>query len=466
MSMDTSLPESDPAPPTEVRLDASTAALLSRAVGALVGRSAILIVSFGFAVIVARILDPAGRGDFALLQATNGLTIVLANFAIGGAVVYHLGKGRLSPQRTVGAASILAVLSGAAAALILIPLGLAFRSRIFPGIAPLLIVAAILLATPLLLREYVGGTLIALGRPQRYVLSHAIQPLAAILTLAPLLIFASGTIETVTIGWTIGITLSGLTALLLTTALIRSRPQLVREDLFILGRFGVRTYPALLTRFLNLRLDQFLVRLLASSAVLGQYAVAVNVGELLIQIPVVMLWALSGAISAADPGRSGELVAQFCRLTLILLLVAAISVAIATPFAVPLLFGSSYRGAVSSVLLLLPGMVCYAPATIIAEFFIVQRGNPGKAALIAGTSVVMSSLLNFVLTPALGAAGASLASSISYALMLLTASLLFRRETGISHRHLLRASGEDLQVGLRSIREIASRRRLRERRAE
>jgi len=421
-------------------------------VGALVGRSGILIVSFGFAVMVARTLDPAGRGDFALLQATNGLTVVLANFAIGGAVVYHLGKGRLSPQRTVGAASILAILSGAAAALVLVPLGLAFRSRIFPGIPPLLILAAILLATPLLLREYVGGTLIALGRPQRYVLSHAIQPLAAILMLAALLIFASGTIETVTLGWTVGITLSGLMALLLSVVLVRSGPQLVAEDLFTLGRFGVRTYPALLARFLNLRLDQFLVRLLASAAVLGQYAVAVNVGELLIQIPVVVLWALSGAISTANPDRSRELVAQFCRLTIVVLVAAAAAIALVTPFGLPFVFGSRYRGAVGSVLLLLPGMICYAPATIIVEYFIVQRGNPGKAALIAGTSMLTSTMLNLALTPSFGAAGASIASSVSYGVMLLTAVMLFVGATGKPTRILFVMSFSDLADLARALR--------------
>src|SRR5207253_9235229 len=130
----------------------------------------ILVVSFGFAILVARTLNPAARGDFALIQATNGLTVVLANFAIGGAVVFHVGKRRMTSQRAVGAAAALALLSGGAGAVVLIPVALALRSRLFPDLAPLLVAGAVLLATPLLLREYMGGILIALGRPQRYVL--------------------------------------------------------------------------------------------------------------------------------------------------------------------------------------------------------------------------------------------------------------------------------------------------------
>lgn len=428
--------------------------MVSRALGALLGRAGILVVSFAFAVMVARALDPARRGNFALLQATNGLTVVLANFAIGGAVVYHLGKGRISPRRAVGAASALALVSGGVAALVLIPIALALRSRLFPGLAPALVIGAVLLAAPLLLREYVGGTLIGLERPQRYLLSHAAQPVGATAALATILVAGNGTLAAVVWGWAIGIMLSGLTALAMSASLVAGRPQLVPEDVFALGRFGARTYPALLARFLNLRLDQFLVRFLASSAVLGQYAVAVNVGELLIQIPVVLLWALSGAISAADRSRSSELVVQFCRWSLIILGAAAAVVALLAPVGLPLAFGSRYRGAVSSVLLLLPGMICYAPATIIAEYFIVQRGRPGKAALIAGTSMLTSVVLNFPLTPALGAAGASIASSISYGVMLLVAMTLFTADTGRPARDLFAVSRGDLIESARAVRRL------------
>jgi O-antigen/teichoic acid export membrane protein len=144
--MDTIVPQRDPA-----HRPVPDNSLVTRAMGALVGRAGVLVISFGFAIIVARTLDPARRGSFALLQATNGLTVVLANFAIGGAVVYHVGKGRLTAGRAMGAASLLAALSGGVAATILIPVGLVFRPRLFPELSPLLVSGAILLATP-------GGT--------------------------------------------------------------------------------------------------------------------------------------------------------------------------------------------------------------------------------------------------------------------------------------------------------------------
>jgi O-antigen/teichoic acid export membrane protein len=404
---------------------------LTSALHSVAGRGATLVLSFLFAIGVARALEPSLRGDFALLQALNGFVLVAVNFAVSGAIIYHVGKGALTIERSSRAASSLALLSSALGALLFIPLSLLINRTVFPGISPLLLVAAIVLVTPLLLREYLGGTMIATHRSLDYVVAHAVQPLGSLLAL--LLIAALGTtsLTGVSLSWAAGIVLSGLAAVLLISRYASPLPLFSGKDTHALARFGVRMYPALVVRFLNLRLDQFIVRLLSSSATLGQYAVAVSVGELLIRIPTNMLWAFSGSISAARKEQSADLVAQFCRWSLIVIVAVVILIAVAAPAAVPMVFGQEYRPAVSSILLLLPGLVCYAPATIVVEYFMVQRGDARKATFIAGTSLVTSTILNFPLTPRFGADGASAASSISYIVMLITALMLFKRDTGL-----------------------------------
>src|SRR6266536_3793578 len=133
--------------------------LWSRTIRALEARGVILVLSFTLSIVVARTLSPAGRGHFALLQALNGLTAVTVNFAVSSAALYHIGKGSLSPERAGGAASALAALSGALGAMVLIPIALLLKGSIFAGIPTLFVVGAILLATPLLLRDYLGGVM-------------------------------------------------------------------------------------------------------------------------------------------------------------------------------------------------------------------------------------------------------------------------------------------------------------------
>jgi O-antigen/teichoic acid export membrane protein len=423
--------------------------LLERGIRTLLGRGATYVLSFAFAVAAARMLDPAGRGRFALLQALAGLGLVVGNLAISAAIVFHLGRRLVSAGRAAGAAWILSLLSGLLAVLVLAPVSLVLRDRLFPGISPLLIVGAVLLATPMFFRDYSGGVLIALGRPERFMLSHALQPVVALALLLALVVSGGGGFDAVVVAWAVAIIVSGLAAIGLCLGLIGERPRFLRQDVTALGRFGARTYAALLTRFLNLRLDQFLVQLLSSVRQLGYYAVAVNVGELLLQIPVIMLWAFSGSVSASTKEESAALVAQFSRWVIVLMGSLSLVVAVIAPLAVPLVFGSRYRPALQAVLLLLPGMICYGPAVLISEYFIVQRGQPGKAVLIPGLSAVANVLLNLMLTGSLGATGAALASSLSYGLMLLVAIGLFSRDTGLTTRDLVAVSRVDLR-GIRS----------------
>lgn len=438
-------------------LDSSV--LLGRLLGTLVFRVGILVMSLLLAVFVARSLEPAERGHFALLQSLNGLTGISANFAIASAAIFHIGKRLITPREAAGAACTLALLSGALGAAAIVPIALVARDSVFSGISTSLIIGAILLATAVLIRDYLGGVLVSISRPLSYQICHAAQPVGMLLLLLLFLATSEGSLGVVYRSWVGGVSLSGIISIGITAALLGSRPRFRSRQMFTLARFGMRTYPALLLRFLNLRLDQFLVVLLSSSAALGQYAVAVNVGELLFQVPAALLWTLSGVISSLDTERAAQIVTQFSRFAVILLMGASLVVAAAAPWGVPFLFGTDYFPAWRSLVLLLPGMVFYAPAIIIAEYFIVQRGQPSRAALIAGSSVLSSIVFNGLLTPSLEASGASIASSLSYLVMLVVALELFQGSSGTSVRSFLTFSRGDAIVATQFVRNIKERMR-------
>ncbi len=425
------------------------------AIRTLAARVATLAFSFAFAVLLARLLSPSDRGDFALFSSLIGLALVLGNIAVAKAIVHRVGQGHMPLQLAGGAATSLGLMSGAGVMVVLLPLTLAFRDSTLPGLSPLAIALALLLVTPLLLREYWSGVLLVEGRSLAYVVTQALQPLGGAIVLAILLAANIRTLDGAMGAWTVGIVGSVAVAV----ALVQSRasvvPSLRGGALRTLGGYGLRTYPAFLATFLNLRLDQFIVRWLSTAAVLGAYAVAVSVGELLIRIPRIMLWAYSGALGSSDRATSADYVARFSRWTLTTLAPAAALLAVITPVAIPLVFGHAYADAVPAILLLLPGMLCYAPAAIIVEYFIVQRGRPGTAAMIAGTSTVVNVVANLLLTPRFGVAGASAASSVSYATMLLIAVIVFGRDAGTSPVAPLAVSIDDVKTVGRSILSLA-----------
>jgi O-antigen/teichoic acid export membrane protein len=434
--------------------DDSRAHLLGKVLGTLIGRAGILLFSFLFAIAVARSLSPEGRGQFALLQTLNGLTYVFANFAISLAIIRQVGKRLLSARDAASQAPGLAILCAAVGIAVVLPIALALRSTVLAALPASLVVAAVVLATPLLIRDYLGGALISIGRSYAIVLVSILQPAGALAALLGIAIIWDQNVVTVLVAWAVGLCSSATIALVLAYRILGGGPRLPRKAALSLVRFGVRTYPVFLSRFLNLRVDQLLVASLASATALGYYAVAVSVGELLLQIPVVMLWALAGEISGSNREQSAMSVVRFCRWSIIILLASGLSIAVLAPVGLPWAFGEDYRPAVASVLLLLPGMVVYAPAIIIGEYFILQRGQPSKATLAALTSLVLGIALNFPLTSSLGALGASIASSISYCAMFLVAVFLFRQDSGQSGLRMFHITARDLKDMVTAFRHL------------
>jgi O-antigen/teichoic acid export membrane protein len=410
-----------------------------------------LVLSLGVTIALAHVLAPAARGQLAVLQALAGIIAVCANLGVAKAVVHHASKGLISRRAAVAGATILALASAGGAGVVILGGASLLGGRLLGGLGPALVAAALGLAGLQLVREYVSGVLVAAGRSLTLVWVTAAQPAVTLLVLIALAAVGIGSVAGATVAWSAGLGASAGALLVVAVRGSGGWGPVAWTEVRGLARFGLRSYPALVASFLNLRLDQLLVRVLSSAAVLGWYAVAVGVGELLIRVPQIMLWAFSGEIGSRDRAASRELTAAFCRWTVLLVGGAALVTALIAPAVVPAVFGARYRPAVAAVLLLLPGMVCYAPAVIIAEYFIVQRGRPAVAAAIASTSLTVSVLLNLPLTPRLGAAGAALASSASYAAMLVVAVAFFSREGPGGRADLLprRADVSDLVAALR-----------------
>ena len=414
-----------------------------------------VLLSLAAAVSLARALGPAGRGQLAVLQSLAGLAAVLTNFAVAKAIVHRVGRRQLTLASAASDAFVLAAMSGLAGAALVLPLAILFRGRLVPGLAIALVAAAVGVATIQQVREYLSGVLLAVGQSLTYVMASAVQPLVVLVLVSLLMVLGRASVGSVTVVWIAAVVASAGVAMSMAVRAASGLGPILWRDVRALGAFGVRTYPAILALFLNLRFDQLLVRGLSSSWVLGQYAVAVAVGEVLIILPSSMLSAASGAIGAWERDQSAELVAGFCRSLTVVVATCAVGIAVVAPIALPLVFGAGFRPAAPAVIALLPGLVCYAPSATIVEYFIVQRGKASAAAIIAGASFATSTVMNLWLVPRLGAVGASVASSVSYGVMLIVAARLFRSDTGMQVGSALRPTMRDVSAVRDAVMSVA-----------
>jgi O-antigen/teichoic acid export membrane protein len=118
-------------------------------------------------------------------------------------------------------------------------------------------------------------------------------------------------------------------------------------------------------------------------------------------------------------------------LTVGLVVLGALGFVVAGPTAISLLFGARFTGAITPMLVLLPGIVMMSLYLILSRNFTSrnrQQVNIIAAALALGINVGT----NLWLIPHWGIVGASLSSCLSYGVAALVLLVAFVRESGLS----------------------------------
>jgi len=193
--------------------------------------------------------------------------------------------------------------------------------------------------------------------------------------------------------------------------------------------FGLRVHGGAVSFFLLLRVDQVLVQGLAGFRALGLYALAVTIGELLWLLCEPLAIAALPHQAHADGAIDRRLAYATARLAVLFAVVGAAILWVASPFLIGLVYGSSFRGAATLLRWLLPGIVALSAARPLATQLL-RDGRPVLLTMLGIGVLAVNIGLNLVLIPAIGAVGASIASSVAY-VGLLGAYVAFTRRAGI-----------------------------------
>jgi O-antigen/teichoic acid export membrane protein len=416
-----------------------------------VGGNAGLFVAL---VIVTRALGPSGRGTIALL--TVG-AIVLSRFARLGVTEATTVFAARSPERRPTLLTNAVLATGASSALVaavacgavaltpeLLPAGLGTEELLLLGLGT---IASAFADT---------GYAFALGC-SRFRL-HALTTVVASWLYAAFvgLIWATAELTVVhaALGWIAVQALKGV--VLLGLAAVDAgvgRPQgVLLLDSF---RFGVRAWFGSLSDTLNDRLDQILVGLIASQAVLGVYAVAVNSAEILLYLPGAAATAVLPLVARSGADRTQHVLGAFRSVLLVTIASVALGAALG-PELIPFVFGSEFDASVVPFLLLLPGALGYA-ALLVFSNALVASGAPGRSSFGMLGSLVVTVALDLLLIGRYEASGAAAAATAGYLLGGALALTLYRGVAVFSWRALLLPERGDVELARALVSPILSR---------
>ena len=376
-----------------------------------------LPLSFAISIVTSRYLLPAGRGAFVL--ALLSVTITAAVFgSVGTALSHELGRPNARVRAVVTQALLLTVVVSVpcAAALSLIDLELAqegYRSVAWSALALI----------PLLVAQTLSGALLALNRLRFW---NAIQLLGPAVTLLAMLVVVVGFSKGVTgaiFAWGLAQAAIALVALAVTRDIWWPIP----PHLFQVNRvvpmfsYGVRLGLVNLLSLVNYRIELIILEFYAGLHAVGIYSLAVSLAEL--------LWMASSSVSAAlvapmlkeSDQPAFALVQRTVRSILILAIGLGLMLAIAAPFLIPLLFGAAFRASVTPLLILIPGVVLFSPASVLASFFSIKLGKARYTFWITAMSAATTAGVAILAVPRYGPTGAAIASTTAYAASTMTA---------------------------------------------
>jgi O-antigen/teichoic acid export membrane protein len=388
----------------------------------------VAVLSLANVLVVARALGPVGRGDLVLLTTIAMLTGTLASLGVEEANGNLAGIEPSSRRALATNSLVLSLALGGAAAGVLLILMAAF-----PGVAggsdPHLRWLA-LAAIPLAILQIYLQFLIRADYGFAFTnIASIVGPIVTLSVNGLLLALGAISVATAMATW---VGAQALGTGLLVWFVARRLSGFGRPDRRLAGRmvgFGVKAHAGRVMKTGNYRLDQWLLGAMAGSRELGLYSVAVAWSEALFYLPEALGMVMRPDVVRASPNEALRRSTRVFRIAILLTIPLVAALILAAPILCVTVFGDRFRGSIDDLRLLAPGAFGMVALKLLANSLTAQRKPMlGNAAI--GVAFVATIVLDVLLIPAHGGAGAALASTIAYTAGGIAVAGIFARTLG------------------------------------
>lgn len=364
----------------------------------------------------ARLLGPAPRGLISLCLMAVAFGAMVGSLGSESTVVVWISRSRGHHHSAWFPAVMLwvatgCVFSASAWALLYWRVHPSFLKGITPGLAilvlwsiPVTVVFSVLMAMLVGEERFYLRSLISLTNRT-----------AALLAFLIIIIPLGRRAETAIIGNLAGLLVAlGIAAAALRPffrnawQILRAQAQLAPTILF-----GIRGQAGTLASFFSYRLDVFVVNYFLDASQVGLYSLGVIISEALWQLPAIVAMALFPRTARTVDAGADDFTCMILRQVSFITIVAALLIALASPVAIPLIFGARFTPSIAVIWWILPGTVALSLGKVVAAD-LTARGLVNHLPVSAVIGLILTLVLDFLLIPRLGIQGAALASSVAY----------------------------------------------------
>ncbi len=381
-------------------------------------------------LLTAAFLGPVGRGEQTALGVVPLVLGSICGMGLRASLIYNLRRDPGDAPRYFGSALILIALASVLAMVIgfvLMPIWLVHYSSTIVRFARLLLVAVPLsLAIPLLMAVLEADGQFGAANRALYF-----QSLGTPLILVSLVASGRLTSMSAASAYFVPSLPAFVYVLMQTRRVLRPRFTLAAPFPHRLLRFGLRFYGVDILSVLSGYLDQLVIVLLLQPAAVGAYAVALSFSRILGVAQGAVSTVLFPSVAAREPASVVEMVARAMRVTAVVNIVGAMTIGLAAPSLLLLLYGTRFAAAIVPFLILLAEAIVSSAARTLAQAFS-GTGRPSAVTGIELAGVATSLLAMLLLMPAHGLVGAACGSLLGGCMRLLSVLGSFRKILGIN----------------------------------
>lgn len=414
---------------------------------ALLFRIAEAVLQAALLILTARLMEPAGRGLYALAS----LTAMLCSLPLGP--VWSAGAIEVARRRTplpelFGGLSVIAAIGGTLTALCGCAVAALLGDRWWVVAFPAATAPFILFA------RYGEGLYQAVGHVRAVnwiTIGRVLLPLAFI---TPSLIAGADARSAIEI-WTLWLVALPVLIYFPLRRVVGGRRLpaergLYRRLVVTGGTLSVANFALIM----GPRIALIALAIFADDAAVGVFSVAVAAGDLLYLTTNSLVSSGFRGIASRPRAESIDLATRSIRHALVLALAVGIVLVPAVRILLPIVVGGGYEQVPGLLAILLPGILGLSGFWVLHTFFTVQVGRPRLVSRIAVAAMAANALLCVVLVPLLGSWGAALATTGANLLLAGLSFHWFHRIAGVRLRELRpgRAELRDYVTLLRTLR--------------
>lgn len=362
-------------------------------------------------VLTARVLGPEDKGFMTLLYSTILMSNALLSIKLGMSQAYF--RKYFSFEVLVGSSLFIAVFSGLITALFAYLAVSYLFVDMYEGLSQRNLAFMIAAIPCLLIANNMMSVLVADYAIPSATFVEITRPLILLIGFAAAVLVGNGTLDAVVA--CVFASISGMALisfiLVIKRGLSELRPRLAAMKQMI--SFSLKVHIGEVLRYMQFRLDIFVVAYFLDAEKVGIYGIAMTLAEILWKVPNVIGKILLPRIAQEDEKNSAIITARLNRLVFTFTLFCSLFLALIIDYLVLFLFGEDYAQASLVVKTLLPGVLAVSVFRLLTPNLIMQK-RASTYSLCVFCSVSVMLVLDLILIPRYGLVGAGLACSAAY----------------------------------------------------